>query len=333
MFKLIFSLLLAVIVVPFHLAHATIQPAPAATEWKPRGPVTIVVPFVVGGVTDIIARSIADGLSNELGQRVIIENRPGAGGAPGTRDVARAAPDGLTLVFSTLSTFGSNHVFFDNPLYHPVHDFEHIITVAATPKVIVVRPDSGINSIRDLIYRSRRDPNKYQYGAIGLGLDHLYGEIFKLRSGASIQLVPYKSGAPAMVDFLGGHIQIVFDNLPLVIPHVREGRARLLAVSWPTRLKEFPDVPTWRELGYPELAAFAWYGLVAPKGTPAEAVARINQAVSRVLRDPAVIQRLDTSGAVVVADKPDQSRQLVIETFERLMKIGTDAGIQKQLRQ
>jgi tripartite-type tricarboxylate transporter receptor subunit TctC len=304
----------------------------AQAEWKPQAPIKLIVPFGPGGTTDIVARAISDGMSKELGQTVVVENRPGAGGAIATRDMAKADADGLTLGLSTVSTFGSNHVFFDNPLYHPIDDFTHIITIAATPKIMIARPDPGLNSVSDVI-QSAKNGKKLNYGSAGLSVDQLYGEIFKKRSGAPIQLVPYKSGAPAMNDFLGGHIQLMFDNLPLVIPHVRDGKARLLAVSWPTRLKEFPDVPTWQELGYQELSAATWYGLVGPKGIPPAAVKRLNEVLVKVLKDPAVIQRLENSGANVVSDTPEQSRQLASTTFQRLSKIGADAGIQKQTRQ
>lgn len=307
----------------------------AQADWRPQAPIKIIVPFGPGGTTDIVARAIAENLSKELGQPVNVENQPGAGGAIATKNIARATPDGTTLGISTVSTFGSNHVFFDDPLYHPINDFEHITTIAATPKIMIIKPDLGISSVKDLVAESQKKENakKFNYGSAALSVDQLYGEVFKMRSGAKIQFIGYKSGAPAMTDFLGGHIQVMFDNLPLVIPHVRDGKAKLLAVSWPTRLKEFPGVPTWAELGYPELSAATWYGLVAPKGLPPGTVKRLNEIMITVLKDPAVIQRLENSGAMTVGDTPAQSRRLAVETFDRLNQIGADAGIKKQSRQ
>ena len=299
--------------------------------WQVQASQTIklIVPFSAGGNADLVARAISDGLSKELGQPVVVENRAGAGGAIATRDMAAAKPDGLTLGLSTVSTFGSNHVFFDNPLYHPIDDFEHIITVAATPKVMIVRPDFPATDIKGVIAELQKNPGRYSYGSAGRSVDELYGESFKILSKTNIKLVPYKGGAQAIVDFLGGHTEIMFDNMPLVLPYVRDGKAKLVAISWPTRLPEFPNVPTWAELGYTEISASTWYGLVAPRGLPTDQVNRINQATHKVLKDPKVIEMLSKSGAVVVADSPAQSKKLATETFQRLSKIGQDLGIKK----
>lgn len=295
-----------------------------------KGPVRLVVPFGPGGTTDIIARIISEKLSEEIKQPVIVENRPGAGGSIGTAHVAKANPDGLTLGITTVTTNASNHVFFTEIPYHPLRDFEYVITLAAAPKVFVNRSDFPANNIKDLVRILKENPNKFSYGSVGGGVDYLYGETFKKFTNTEMTFVAYKGGAPTLNDLLGGHIHLMVDNLPLVLPHVQSGTLNLLAISWPNRLKEFPNTPTWAELGYPQLNSDAWYGLSLPKGTPKHIIDFYNAAAKKVLADPIVKEKLNKNVVFVIADTPDQAHTRVEITLNRLEKMANDLKIVKQ---
>jgi tripartite-type tricarboxylate transporter receptor subunit TctC len=301
----------------------------AAETWAPNSPVKIIVPFGAGGTTDIIARVISEKLSEEIKQPVIIENRAGAGGTIGTAAIARATPDGLTLGLTTVTTNASNQVFFTELPYHPLTDFEYVITIAATPKVFVSKADLTPLSFSETIKTLQQSPNIFTYGCVPGGIDYLYGETFKKLTNTYITFVPYKGGAQAMSDLMGGHIQFMFDNLPLVLPNVQSGKIKLLAISWPQRLKEFPDVPTWTELGYPQLNLDTWYGLSLPKNTPKNIVDYYNAAMKKVLADPKVQEQLRSNIAYVVGDTSEQSRQRVESTIVKLEKIASDMKLVK----
>lgn len=307
-----------------------LNPAIASEAWTPKGPIKIIVPFSPGGTTDIIARAISEKLSEEIKQPVVIENRAGAGGTIGTALVAKADPDGSTIGLSTVTTNASNHVFFKDLPYHPLSDFEYVITIAATPKVFVSKADFPTSSFTETIKTLQQAPNKFAYGSVPGGIDYLYGETFKKLTNTDITFVPYKGGAQAMTDLMGGHIQFMFDNLPLVLPNVQTGKVKLLAISWPQRLKEFPDVPTWAELGYPQLNLDTWYGLSLPKNTPKNIVDYYNAAMKKVLADPKVQEQLRSNIAYLVGDTPDQARQRVESTIIKLEKVANDMKIDKK---
>lgn len=302
----------------------------AAETWAPNSPVKIIVPFGAGGTTDIIARVISEKLSEEIKQPVVIENRAGAGGTIGTAAISRSEPTGLTLGLTTVTTNASNQVFFTELPYHPLNDFEYVITIAATPKVFVIKSDLSISSVVETVKTLQQSPNKFAYGCVPGGIDYLYGETFKKLTNTDITFVPYKGGAQAMTDLTGGHIQFMFDNLPLVLPNVRSGKIKLLAISWPQRLKEFPDVPTWAELGYPQLNLDTWYGLSLPKNTPKNIVDYYNSAMKKVLADPKVQEQLRSNIAYVVGDTPDQAHQRVESTIVKLEKVANDMKLVKK---
>jgi len=314
------------VVISFFLLNS----AMAVETWVPSGPVKIIVPFSPGGTTDIIARVISEKLSEEIKQPVVIENRAGAGGTIGTAAIARSAPDGLTLGLSTATTNASNQVFFTELPYHPLTDFEYVITIAATPKVFVSKADLTPLSFSETIKALQQPSNKFAYGCVPGGIDYLYGETFKKLTNTDITFVPYKGGAQAMNDLLGGHIQFMFDNLPLVLPNVQSGKIKLIAISWPQRLKEFPDVPTWAELGYPQLNLDTWYGLSLPKNTPKNVVDYYNAAMKKVLADPKVQEQLRSNIAYVVGDTSEQARQRVESTIVKLEKVANDMKLVKK---
>lgn len=290
----------------------------------------IMVPFNAGGSTDQVARIIADPLSTLINSRVVIENKPGAGGSIATRDVARAVADGSTLLMSTVSTFGSNHAFIKNPGFDPVGDFEHVITVASTPRVLVVRSDFPADSVTDLVNLLRNHPNRYVFGTSGRSADELYTLVFNRVSKTKTIFVPYKGGAPALIDLLGGHTHLLIDNLPLVLQYVKEGKLKILAVSWHQRLTEFPLVPTWAELGYHDMNISSWQGIVAPRGTPNIKIAELNRAIATALKDPVVRDKLLQAGFYPVSDTPAQSRSLAESTYRKMTDIGSRNQVIKE---
>lgn len=289
----------------------------------------LVVPFPPGGSTDSVARIISGALSHELQKTVTVENRSGAGGAIATKEVAMTKPDGSTLLMSTVSTFGSNHAFMKDPGFDPLRDFEHIVTVASTPKVMVVRSDFPANSVKELVGLMKKHPAKYKFGTSGRSADELYVSLFRVLTETDATFVAYKGGAPALIDLLGGHTDILIDNLPLVIQHVRDGRVKILALSWPERLKEFPTVPTWGELGYADLNISSWQGIVAPRGLAPAEVDRINLALRNVLKNQDVQSRLSNMGFYPVGDSTAQSSQLVKQTYQKMTEVGQRAGLVK----
>jgi tripartite-type tricarboxylate transporter receptor subunit TctC len=302
-----------------------------AGNWTPNSSVTIVVPFSAGGNADIVVRSLADRLSQEIGQSVVIENRAGAGGTIGAAAVAKAKPDGLTLALTTVSSHSASPVFYNKTItYNVKNDFEYVITLVGTPKVVIARTDVPANSIPSLIKETQKPQSNYFYGAVNGGVDYLYAEFFKKKANADIKFVPYKGGASAMTDLHGGHIQLMFDNLPLVLPHVRAGTAKLLAISWHSRLKEFPEVPTWKELGYPEINYDTWYGIALPKGADQNIVNSWNRIFNQVLRDKEVTSRLSNHMAYVIGDNPVEARQRVIDTWQALENIASNTKLQRE---
>ena len=319
------KILIGILTVFFSVASAW------AGNWTPNGPVTIVVPFNAGVNADLVARSMTDRLSQDIGQTVVIENRAGAGGTVGAAAVAKARPDGLTLALTTVSSHSAGPVFYNKTItYNIKNDFEYVITLVGTPKVVIARTDVPANSIPALIKETQTPQSNYFYGAVNGGVDYLYAEFFKKKANANITFVPYKGGSSAMIDFQGGRIQLMFDNLPLVLPHVQAGTAKLLAVSWHSRLKEFPEVPTWKELGYSEINHDTWYGIALPKGTDQNIVNSWNRIFNQVLQDKQVTTRLHGHMTYPIGDNPVQARQRVIDTWQTLENVASDTKLQRE---
>lgn len=299
-------------------------------QWHPDNTVRIIVPFGAGGSTDIIARAVAPRLEEEIGQPVVIVNRGGASGAIGARAQANAATDGLTIGISTVTTHSSNAIFVKNLPYNPKTDFRYIITLVQTPKLIVVHDNVPAENISELIASANRAPNGYFYAANQSGVDRLYGETFKLMSDSNITLVPYNGSSEIKLGLLGEHVEIAFDTLPSQLSHMRNGQVRALAFSWHERLEEFPDVPTWAELGYPDLNHSTWYGVVVPSGTPDRIVNGWNKIFQEVLKDQTVQRLLTEQTAYVVADTPEEAEQRVAATTTALEAMVETLEIEKK---
>lgn len=278
---------------------ALASPPPSAkAEGYPERPVRIVVPFPAGGSNDVIARLVAQKLSEGLGQQFIIENRSGAGGNTGADSVAKSPPDGYTLLLSAPGPLVVNQTLYGRLAYDPARDFAPVALVAAVPIVLMVNPAFPARNVRDLIALAKKDPGKINFGSSGIGsTSHLAGEMLKSMAAIDILHIPYRGAAPAMNDLIAGHIPMLFDNMPAVLPQVTGGQVRAIAVAGRGRAAAMPDVPTIAESGVPGFDASAWFGLVAPAQTPAPVLAKLGEEVGKVLKDPEVIVRFRDLGA------------------------------------
>ena len=290
--------------VPLLIALAL--PIAAAAQAWPSKPVRIVVPFAAGGTTDILARALAPELQKAFGQTVIVENKPGAGGNNGSAEVARAAGDGYTLLMGTVGTHAINVSLYRKLPYDPVKDFVPITLVAGVPNVLVMNPANaqryGINSVADLIKFAKANPGKLNMASSGNGTSiHLSGELFKSLTGSYMLHFPYRGSGPALLDLLGGSMDLMFDNLPSALPQIKAGKLKALAVTSASRSTALPDLPTIEQAGGPALKGYeasSWFGLLAPAGTPIDVVNRLQQETAKALSAPALNERLLAQGAI-----------------------------------
>jgi tripartite-type tricarboxylate transporter receptor subunit TctC len=291
-------------------------PAWAQTAW-PNKPVRIVVPFPPGGTTDIMARAVAPELSKAFGQSFIVENKGGAGGNLGAEQVAKSANDGYTLLMGTVGTHGINRALYDKLPYDPIKDFVPVSLVAAVPNVMVVNADkaraAGINSAQDFIRYAKSRPGKLNMASSGNGTSiHLAGELFKSMTGTFMVHFPYRGSSPALLDLLAGNMDVMFDNLPSSMAHIRSGKLKALAVTSSQRSSALPDLPTVEEAaGLKGFEASSWFGLLAPAGTSADIVGRIQKEVARALTDPAVKEKLQAQGAIPSGNTPQEFARLI----------------------
>jgi tripartite-type tricarboxylate transporter receptor subunit TctC len=279
--------------------------AALAQERFPNRPVRIVVPYAPGGTTDIVARMIAERISGPLGQSVLVENRPGGGAVIGSEMVARAAPDGHTLLMATNGSHGINPAIFRRLSYDPVRDFAPISMLAAVPLVLVVPSAVPVNNIAELVAYLKSRSDTQSYGSAGIGSSgHLAGEMYKRLAGVTPEHIPYRGDAALMPDLIAGRLVFAFANLPGAIGFVRVGNLRALAVTGDTRSTALPDVSTMREAGLPDFQVDPWYGLLAPAGTPLAVVTRLYELSVAALREPAAVDQLRSLGAQVIGKSP-----------------------------
>jgi len=290
----------------------------AAAQAYPSRPIHLVVPFPAGGPTDIVARPLAQKLSEQLGQPVIIDNRGGAGGSIGAAVVAQAAPDGYTLLMATVGTQAINTSLYARLPYDALNDFAPVSLVARAPVALVAHPSVSANSVAELIALSKSLPAGLTFGSAGSGTPgHLSGEIFRSRTGAVIIHVPYKGSAPAIQDLVGGQIQLMFDPVQSVLPLIRSGRAKALAISSAKRSSVLPEVPTMVESGVPGEATTAWWGVVAPAKTPREIVVRLHREIEKALAASDVRDKLLAIGIEPGAMLPDEFSAFIRAETER----------------
>ncbi len=283
----------------------------AAQPW-PTKPIRYVVPFAPGGTTDILARTVGDKLAVALGQPVIIENKPGAGGGVGAEFVAKSAPDGYTIMGGTISTHAINASLYKNLPYDPVKDFVPIVLIARVPNMLVVNIDVPAKSVPELIALLKASPGKYTFASSGNGTSqHLSGELFKSMSGTEMQHIPYKGSPPALQDVMGGQVTMTFDNITTAWTLAKAGKLRALAVTTATRSSVAPDVPTLAEAGLPGFEVGSWQGVFAPAGTPPDIVRRLNAEIVKILNLPDVKEKLAALGAELAPNTPEEFAAMV----------------------
>lgn len=299
--------------------------AAAATDY-PAKPVQIVVAVAPGGSIDMVARNLADRLGQAMGQPFIVNNRPGASGIIGTDYAARAAPDGYTLSMAPDAFIAANVSMFANLPYDPLKDFEPVSLVVDQPMVLMVNQDSPFRTVQDLVAHAKANPDKLTYGSGGEGSPHHFsGALLGQRTGVRLLHVPYKGGAPAITDLLGGHLGLIFSPLPEALPHVRGGKLRALAVTSPKRVAQLPDVPTLTEAGVP-VELTAWIGLVAPAGTPPAVVERLHGEVRKALDGP-LKQTVEDAGFIVVGSTPAEFGAAIRKAIRFYAELADGAGI------
>ena len=293
------------------------SPVQAQTSY-PGKPIRLVVPFTPGGSTDILARAIGQELSKAWGQAVIIDNVSGAGGSVGADKVAKAMPDGYTLLMGHIGTLAVNPSLYPNLPYDPVKSFAPVAWVARVPNVLVVHPSVKASSVKELVALAKANPGQLNYGSGGNGsAANLVTEYFKLQTGASLLHIPYRGTALAVTDLMGGQIQLLFTGAPAVLGQIKNGQLRALAVSSPTRLAALPDLPTVAEAGYKDFEADQWYGLVAPAGTPREIVNKLNAQINQALASTELKTRLASEGAIATPSTPEAFGQLIVREIAR----------------
>ena len=298
----------------------------------PAKPVHIVVPFAPGGTTDILARVIAPELSKAFGQQFVVDNKPGAGGNLGADAVAKAPADGYTLLMGTVGTHGINRALYPKLPYDPIKDFAPVTLVASVPNVMVVPAEAalanGINNVRDFIKMAKANPGKLNMASSGNGTSiHLAGELFKSQTGIFMTHIPYRGSGPALMDLVGGQVDVMFDNLPSAMQLIKSGKLKALAVTSATRSAAIPNVPTVEEAaGLKGFEATSWFGLLAPAGTPREVVNRVQQEVAKALSNPANNEKMLLQGAIPGGNTPAQFAALIESEHKKWAQVVKVSG-------
>jgi tripartite-type tricarboxylate transporter receptor subunit TctC len=310
------------------LVAALVAVATCATaQTYPTRPIRLVVPFPPGGTTDILAREAGERLSVTLGQPVVIDNRPGAGGNIGADIVAKSAPDGYTLLMATVGTHAINPSLYSKMPYDHIKDFAPVVLVAGVPNVHEVTPSLPVNSVADLIKLAKEKPGQLNFASSGNGTSiHLSGELFKSMAGVNMTHIPYKGSAPALADLVGGQVQLMFDNLPSSLPQIKAGKLRAIAVTSAQRAPALPNIPTIAESGLPGYEASSWFGIVAPARTPPAVIDRINAEVNQWLRAPETNEKLLAQGAIAAGGSPEQFAAHIRAETEKWAKVVKASG-------
>lgn len=299
----------------------------SAADAFPSRTVTLVVPFAAGGSTDLIARIIAEKMTEDLGQTVIVENKAGAGGNIGADAVAKADPDGYTILMGTIATHALNPAVMKQMPYDPVKDFAPVSLLVLVPNVLEVNPELPVKTVQELIALLKSKPGEYSYASSGIGTPlHLSGELFKSLAGVDMIHVPYRGAGPALNDVVANQVPIMFDNLPSSTAFIKAGTLRPLAVTTKTRSASFPDLPTMEEAGVPGYETYTWNAIFAPAGTPQAVIDRLNAAAVKAVKDPATQPRLAELSATVVGSTPDELAKHVVAELAKWAPIVEASG-------
>jgi tripartite-type tricarboxylate transporter receptor subunit TctC len=314
----------------FAAAALTLAATVAAAQPYPNKPIRLIVPFPAGGTTDILARTVGQRLTLAWGQPVVIENRPGAGATIGADYVAKAHPDGYTLLMAAVHhTIAAN--YYKNLPYNLATDLAPVSVVAIVPNVLVVRPDLPVSNVQELIAYAKANPGKLTYASNGAGTAHnLIGEQFKTMTGTDIMHIPYKGSAPALTDLMGGRVTMMFDTVSSCLPYVQAGKLKALAVATSVRSSVLPDVPTLAEAGLKGFDIASWFGVMAPAGTPEPIIRQLSTEIARSLADPAVRKQLVPIGAEPVGSSPEAMRTRIADETRRYGELMKHAGLVEQ---
>ena len=305
-----------------------LSPLAAFAQTFPTKPIKLIVPFPAGGPNDIIGRAVGQRMSEILKQPVLIDNRGGAGGVVGTDAVAKAAPDGYTIAISSAGALAISASVVGKMPYVTLRDFTPITLVAKVPEMLVVATSVPANNLAELVALAKAQPGKLNFASTGPGsMPHLAGELFRLAAKIDVVHVPYRGAAPAMNDLLGQQVQMVFLDLPILLPQVRAGKVKPIAIGAKTRAASLPNVPTTGEGGYPQIEAENWYGMVAPAGTPQEVVDILHKAAVAAINDPGVKEKLGKLGLTLVGNTPDEFAAYVKSETEKWGGVVKAAGI------
>lgn len=297
----------------------------------PVRPISLVVPFAPGGTTDILARVVASELGSRLGQTVVVENKSGANGNIGTAQVARAAPDGYTLLMANAGTNVINPALYNNLTWDPIKSFSPVGMVARVDNLVVVNPQVKANTLPELVALAKASPGTINYGSVGPGsIFHLAGEIFSRDASVKLTHVPYKGSSPALVDTVAGHVQLMFATIPASLPFIKSGQLKALASTGEKRSSLFPDLPTAVELGYPELIIDNWFAILAPAGLAPEPQKRLTTVLSEIIQDPKFQKALRDQGAEPLELSGDKLVSLMKSDLDRWDKIVKEVGVQPQ---
>jgi tripartite-type tricarboxylate transporter receptor subunit TctC len=300
----------------------------AATAAYPDKPIKVVVPYPAGGTTDLLIRSLTVRLSERLGQPVTIDNRPGAGGVIGAQMVARSAPDGYTLVFASIASHCIIPALQNPPPYDPTRDFAPISLVAITPNVMLAHTGSPYQSVADVVMAAKKQPSLLSFGSTSLGGSaHMSGELLKTMAHIQMVHIPYKGGAPLLVDLMGGQIPLAFDNLPSSMQHIRSGKVRALAVTTAKRWPGAPEIPTMAEAGIAGYESSAWFGLLAPAGAPKSVLDVLQRHLSEILKLPEVEKAYFELGATPVGSTPDEYQRVIIQDMQKWRQVAQITGV------
>ena len=300
----------------------------ASAQTYPQRPIKLIVPFPPGGPNDTIARVVGERMSGLLGQPVVIDNRAGGGGATGTNAVAKAEPDGYTIGLSSAGALAISVSLQENTGYHPLRDLKPLMLVARVPELLVVGKAVPATTLAELIALAKSQPGMLNFATSGPGsMPHLASELLKQYASIDIVHVPYRGAAPAVNDILGGHVQMMFMDIAVLLPHVQSGALRALAIGSRTRAASLPDLPTMAELGLAKVEADNWYGMVVPPATPPEIVARLHAAALAALRMPEVADQLAAQGAIVVGDTPAEFAAFIASEIDKWAAVIAQANI------